>query len=112
VNRLATFVAALVLFGFATSCAAAPPSPLDPVVARVWPAGSLPRGANVRWTVGTPPAGFGAWTEWTCIVACEFTVTVGPGYVTDEVVAHEGGHVVCMTLWRDPTEACADAHRP
>jgi hypothetical protein len=89
-----------------------PPTTVDPlaaVVAEVWAPGSVPRGANVTWQIGTPPVPYAAWTSWSCILTfCLFTVTVAPNAITPAIVAHEGGHIVCMSSWWDSSELCAD----
>lgn len=110
VRAVLAVAAALALAG----CDTAPPatSTLDAKVRSTFAQSEyLPtvNGTNVSWAMGTPPAGSGAWTQWSCfLTACTFTVTVGAGYDTPSVIAHEGGHVVCVTRWQDGSEECAD----
>ena len=66
-------------------------------------------GPNVTWSIGTPPAGTGAYTSWACIwTSCQFAVVVDPAYRTRAVLRHEASHIWCMTTAMDPSEECAD----
>ncbi len=114
--RIPAIMIMMVLFA---ACASAPPtsgpasSPLNQTIAAIWEPASIPRGSNVTWHVGTPPVGYAAFTSWTCVVVCSFDIVVDSAYVTNQqIIGHEGGHVICMSLYYDGSEACADANNP
>lgn len=65
-----------------------------------------------NWHIGTNLAqDRAAQTNWTCFIfiGCYFDVTVRPEYVTPQVIAHEGGHILCVSWWQEPSELCADS---
>lgn len=68
---------------------------------------------SAHWVAGDPGPGYSAWTSWWEVagevVPGTIEVTVRPGW-NRAVLAHEGGHVVCLSRGRpDPSEACAAA---
>lgn len=68
-----------------------------------------PIGPNVEWRVAVPYYNGDIWagiTEWP--TAFNAVITIHPDYVRDDVIAHEGGHVVCWLRWRITSEACAN----
>jgi hypothetical protein len=91
-----------------TTTTTTPQQRLQSVVEAVWAPGSLPRGSNVVWAVGSPPAPYAAYTSWSCFLwLCNYTVVVMESYITPAVIAHEGGHIYCVSTWGDGSEQCA-----
>jgi hypothetical protein len=100
----------------AAACAPAPSAPTsDEVLLRltvdaVWPAGSIPQGSNVTWQIGDAPGDDVGYTfGW----LGGYVVVIEGRYAgSNQLIGHEGGHVVCATLWGDWSEECADANNP
>jgi hypothetical protein len=74
-----------------------------------------PLGSNVTWYTTIPTWNgetYAGLTEsnYSCVggYCTNWTVKIHPDYVRADVVAHEGGHVVCWARWQDSSEACAD----
>jgi len=88
--------------------------PLTAAVEGVWGRttyASIVLGREVTWRIGQPPNRYdGCTTWWTPLgFACHFDIVLDR--VDDWLIGHEEGHVVCVKMWGDPTEACAESMR-
>lgn len=67
--------------------------------------------SDVEWTVGPLPPELAGYTQWFLVlgVPLAFTITVSTDYADNlSVIAHEGGHVVCVKRYNDVSEECAE----
>lgn len=110
-RRAATLVAATALTA-AAACAAPPPeaNPARDLAVEVFSGTQYtePLQANVTWRVGVPAWNGQEWaglTEWP--TAFNAVITIHPDYLNRDVVAHEGGHVVCWWRYGRTDEPCA-----
>jgi hypothetical protein len=74
-----------------------------------------PLGSNVTWYTTVPVWNgevYAGLTEsnYSCVAGwcSNWTVKVHPDYLRADVVAHEGGHIICWARYLDSSEACAD----
>lgn len=111
-RRAAALLAAMAMAG-AAACSAPPPA--DNAARRlaleVFAGTSYtePLQGNVTWRVGVPVWKGEEWaglTTWP--TAFNAVITIHPDYLRRDVVAHEGGHVVCWWRYGRTDEACAD----
>jgi hypothetical protein len=117
-KKLATVVAAA--FVLAACQPSPPPPPSNPAAAMAVAVFTgtqytEPLGSNVTWYTVVPTWNgetYAGLTEsnYSCVggYCTNWTVKIHPDYVRADVVAHEGGHVVCWARWQDSSEACAD----
>jgi hypothetical protein len=63
---------------------------------------------DVTWRLGQPPDGYDGYTTWWAFAAFVDRVDVVLAVVDPGLIAHEGGHVVCIRRWLDPSEECAE----
>ncbi len=105
-------------FSFTMPAGATSASPeLQHTVTEVWgttPHSTWMNSSSVTWKLGYPPDGTGGYyagaTKYTCTVfiGCKFEITIHPDYNNNDVIAHEGGHTLCIKNWGDTSEKCAD----
>jgi hypothetical protein len=113
-------LAGLLLALAATACAASggslavgPSTTVDPlhqVVAQVYaptPYWADVTAAHVTWRIGTPPAGYDGYTTWSAVLGVVYRIDIVVAVPDPGLVAHEGGHAVCITRWADGSEECA-----
>lgn len=117
-SRAAVILAAvLVLAGCQPAPPAAPANPAAAMARAVFTGSGYtePLGSNVTWYTVVPVWNgetYAGLTEsnYSCVGGwcSNWTVKIHPDYVRPDVIAHEGGHVICWARWQDPSEACAD----
>jgi hypothetical protein len=116
----ATVVALTAALAF-TACQPTPPPPASNPAAQMAQAVFTgtpyqePLGSNVTWYTTVPVWNgetYAGLTEsnYSCVGGwcTNWTVKIHPDYVRADVIAHEGGHIICWARYLDSSEACAD----